>query len=207
MFRLGLRQASLALTITTIAALAASGTAKAAEAVTGLTPLAAQPATVNPGLAVMYHFSIFNFTYEVGDWARYKDGTPGEPIPQLDYMVGSGDVLTSDHHDGVGAQIEGLINFPEAGTYTMAVHSNDGVELEIGGQPIVSDPDVHADRFSELVPVVIDTPGWYPLKIVYFEKRNTSTLELYWLRPGETGSLDFVPAENFGHLPGTQPGA
>ncbi len=111
-------------------------------------------------------------------------------------------MLSSDREDGVGAIIEGLINFPVAGVYSMAMQSNDGVELAIGGETILSDPTVHADRFSGLVTVEIDRPGWYPLDLLYFEKRNTSTLELYWLLPGEEGGLDFVPPSAFAHRPG-----
>jgi len=116
--------------------------------------------------------------------------------------VGDGDVLTSGRADHVGADIRGYMNFPVAGTYTIAMQSNDGVDLKIGGKRIVYDPDVHSDRFSELIPVEIATPGWYPLHLLYFEKQVTSTLELYWLKPGGDGQLDFVPEEAFAHLPG-----
>ncbi len=83
------------------------------------------------------------------------------------------------------------------------MQSNDGVELTIGGQVVIRDPNVHADRYSELTLVEIDEPGWYRLELLYFEKRNTSTLELYWLPPGATaGGLTFVPADSFAHIPG-----
>lgn len=174
-----------------------------AETVAGLAPLAEQPnaAALQPGLAVTYYYNIFNFVGEIPEFARSGDGEAGDPIRALDYNVGSGKVLTSRHNDGVGAQIRGLVNFSEAGTYHLAVRSNDGVELSIGGRTIVSDPTVHTDRFSELIPVEIVEPGWYPLDLLYFEKRNTSTLELYWSRPGEDEGLEFVPAEAFAHLP------
>jgi hypothetical protein len=126
----------------------------------------------------------------------------GEPILILDYFVGDGDVLTSGRVDHVGADIRGFMKFPVAGTYTIAMQSNDGVDLKIGGKRIVYDPDVHSDRFSDLIPVEITAPGWYPLHLLYFEKQVTSTLELYWLKPGGDGQLDFVPEEAFAHLPG-----
>ncbi len=160
-----------------------------------------QPADteLSPGLRVTYYDNIFNFVHEVREWAQLEPGEPGTPLPSLDYNVGSGRVLSSDRVDGVGAIVEGLINFPVAGVYSMAMQSNDGVELAIGGETIFSDPTVHADRFSDLVTVQIDQPGWYPLDLLYFEKRNTSTLELYWLAPGEEGGLDFVPPSAFAH--------
>ncbi len=169
--------------------------------IAGLKPLGQQPeaSELQRGLSVTYYYNIFNLVGEITEFARLEDGVPGQPLRTLDYNVGSGKVLTSDGRDGVGAQIEGLINFQESGTYTVAMQSNDGIELTIGGQIIFSDPTVHADRFSELVQLQIEEPGWYPLQLLYFEKRNTSTLELYWLRPGEEGGMNFVPADALAH--------
>jgi len=39
--------------------------------------------------------------------------------------------------------------------------------------------------------------------VIYYEKKSTSTLELYWQPPG-AGSFEFVPAAAFGHIPGEQ---
>ena len=173
-----------------------------AETFTGLKPLAEQPdpAAREPGLAVTYYFGIFNLVDEIVEVAKLEEGQRGPAIPALDYKVGSGAVLTSGRADGVGADIRGLINFSRAGTYMMALQSNDGVRLELGGKLLFSDEGVHADRFSKLVPVEIETPGWYPLSILYFEKRNTATLQLYWTRPGDQGGLTFVPPDAFAHL-------
>ena len=179
----------------------------AADLVSGLKSAAPQPpsADLKPGLAVTYYFNEFNNTREIPDWAKYRDGVRGEPILILDYFVGDGEVLTSGRNDHVGADIRGYLNFPVAGTYTIAMRSNDGVDLKIGGVRVVHDPDVHSDRFSDLVPVEITAPGWYPLRLFYFEKQVTSTVELYWLKPGGTGQLDFVPEEAFAHIPGEVP--
>lgn len=155
-----------------------------------------------PGLNVTYYSNIFNLVDEVREWAQIAPGKQGAPLLSLDYDVGSGRVLGSTRRDGVGAVIEGMINFPAAGVYSMAMQSNDGVELTIGGRTILSDPTVHADRFSDLVTVQIDEPGWYALNLLYFEKRNTSTLELYWLTPEEEGGLNFVPSSALAHLSG-----
>ena len=170
--------------------------------ITGLVPAKPQPAAsaLKPGLAVTYYYGIVNSIDELTTIAKYSNGSPGKPIPRLDYHVGEGKVLTSNFNNGVGAFIEGLINCPEAGTYVFKLQSNDGVKLVIGGQLIHQDPGVHADTFSDPIPVKIDKPGWYPLSIVYFEKRHTSTLELYWARPGESDPASLVPAEALAHL-------
>ena len=39
------------------------------------------------------------------------------------------------------------------------------------------------------------------LDLLYFERKGTSTLELYWKQPGdEDGGMALVPAEAFAHL-------
>ena len=166
-------------------------------------PLEPQPAAeaLAPGLAVKYYYSFFRQIDELIDWQDYKDGDPGPALPRLDYRVGMGKVLTSEVDEGVGAEITGLIHLEQAGTYGFTAQSNDGVRVEIGGVLVLEDPDVHADRFSMVGPLEVATPGWYPIKVLYFERKNTSTLELYWQPPGqEGGSMALVPAEAFAHL-------
>ena len=187
-----------------VLSLAGLSGATAAETVKGLKPLATQPdpTALKPGLAVTYYFNIFNFIREIREFAKIEKGVKGKPITKLDYMVGPGNVLTSGRANGVGADISGLIHLPKAGVYTIAMQSNDGVRLEIGGKLIISDPNVHADRFSQLVPVSVEKPGWYSLSVLYFEKRHTSTLELYWIKPNEDTSLKIVPAKALAHFLG-----
>ena len=46
--------------------------------------------------------------------------------------------------------------------------------------------------------MTIEEAGWYPITVLYFEKKNTSTLQLYWLKPtDEPGPMFIVPAESF----------
>ena len=190
---IGLAAMMTALTITVPAA--------KAEGISGLVPAKIQPTSDNlkPGLSVKYYGSKFNSIREMLEWMDYKDGVVGEPIPMLNYQVGQGNVLTTNSTDMVGADIKGLINFERTGTYMLMVQSNDGVRLSIGGKMIYEDPDVHADRFSDELKVEISEPGWYPVHVLYFEKKNTATLELYWDPPGPE-DIDYVPASAFGHI-------
>ncbi len=185
-----------------VAALAISAPAFADGHIKALDPIAQpEPASLAPGLAVTYHFHIFNTVGEIPQWARSNESVKGAPLPALDYSVGSGKVLTSGRADGVGATISGLIRFPAVGRYVLAMQSNDGISLSIGGQRILADPGVHADRFSKLVRVDITEAGWYPLDLLYFEKRNTSTLQLYWAQEAAGESLRLVPPEAFAYRP------
>ena len=180
-----------------------------AEDIVGLSPATPQPAadTLRPGLAVTYYHGVFNDTREIPEWARSKPGYPGEPIKMLDWWVGEGEVLTSGRINEVGAHIVGLIHLSKAGSYTFSMHSNDGVDLKIGGKQVIKDSSVHPDRYSDLAVVKIVEPGWYPLDLLYFEKRLTSTLELFWLQPGESGQLNHVPAEAFAHTDAMKSGS
>jgi hypothetical protein len=128
------------------------------------------------------------------------DGEPGPPLPQLDYQSGAGTVLTSDHADMVGARIRGFINFDQPGRWLLATQSNDGVRVRIDGKIIINDPDVHSDQFSMNAELNIAAPGWYKLEVSYFERKSTSTLQLYWQPPGGTEFV-IVPAAAYGYTP------
>ena len=168
-----------------------------------LKPASPQPTTavLKPGLSVCYIFAFVRHINEMLDWEKHKKCEPGEPLLELNYSVGGDNVLTSNSDDAVLARIVGLIRFDKPGSYGFAFESNDGVRLEIAGQRVVEDPDVHADRFSDIGTVEIAEPGWYDLTIRYFERKNTSTLRFFWSPPGTEGSMPRVPAANLAHLP------
>jgi hypothetical protein len=163
-----------------------------------LKPADPQPAAEKlvPGLAVNY---VFMKVRHVDEIEEAGPGTPGAPLTMVDYRTGAGDVLTSDMSDGVGALIRGYINFPAAGRWLMATQSNDGVRVRLAGQVIIEDPDVHTDQYSANAELMITEPGWYDLAITYFERKNTSTLQLYWQKPDAT-DFEIVPAEAFGFV-------
>lgn len=164
---------------------------------TGLKPAEPQPTPqqLAPGLAVQYTYAIFNHVDEL----KGRKFESGSPLPMLDHRMGAGSVLTSKASDGVGALITGFIHFEKTGVYGFDVTSNDGVRVEIGGKLLHEDPGVHADDTSERIDVKIERAGWYPITVTYFEKRNTATLILRWIGPGEPGKLAPVPAKAFGH--------
>ncbi len=169
-----------------------------AQTIAGLKPAEPQPTTeqLAPGLAVQYTYAIVNHVDELK--GRKFEGGP--PLPSLDYRMGAGTILTSKASDGVGAIITGFIRFEKPGTYGFDVTSNDGVRVEIAGKLLYEDPGVHGDDTSDRIDVKIDRPGWYPITITYFEKRNTATLVLRWIAPGDSGQLAAVPAKAFGHI-------
>ena len=166
-------------------------------------PLDPQPGAgdLDPGLSVRYYRAFFRLIEEFDEWMADDEGEAGAPLPALDYRVAGGAVLTGGVEDGVGAKITGLIRLDKPGTYSLLVQSNDGFILDIGGVPVLEDPDVHGDRYSKIAKLTVERPGWYALYLLYFERKGTATLELYWKQPGdEAGAMALVPAEAFAHL-------
>jgi len=168
-----------------------------AAPVMGLRPAEPQPTAdqLEPGLAVQYTYAIMNHIAEM----KGRKFESGPPIMHLDWHMGTGIVLTSKAREGVGAIITGLVRFEKPGVFGLDVTSNDGVRLEIGGQLIHEDPGVHSDTTSDRIDVRIDQPGWYPIQIMYFQKRYTATLAVRWIGPGDTGKLTPVSPSALAH--------
>jgi hypothetical protein len=166
-----------------------------ADVLTGFRPAEPQPTALSPGLSVAYWYGMVNHINEL----RTKKFEPGPALTNLDYHWGPGNVLTSKAREGVGAIITGFIRFDAAGLYGFAVTSNDGVRVEIGGRLLHEDPGVHGDTTSDRIDVQINQPGWYPVRIVYFQKKGTAALILEWIAPGQKGPLVPVPAKAFAY--------
>lgn len=179
--------------------LAAAGQPAAAQAVKPLSPQPAD-AQLSPGLAVCYIYGFIRHIREMVEWEGHKDCKAGKPLKRLNSRAGKDLVLTSDNDDGVMALITGLIHFEKTGSYAFAFESNDGVRLEIDGHMVVEDPDVHGDRFSDIGTIDVGEPGWYPLTVRYFERKNTSTLRFYWQPPGHDGTMPLVPKQALAHI-------
>ena len=152
-----------------------------------------------PALAVCYMYKFIRHVDEIAEWEKQIKCEPGTPLAMLDFIGGSGKVLTSTSDDGVLARITGFIHLDKAGAYKFAFESNDGVRLKIDGTMIVQDPGVHDDQFSDLGTMEVAKPGWYPLSIDFFERKSTWTLRFLWRPPGVEGELSPVPAEALAH--------
>lgn len=172
-----------------------------------VTPLSPQPANdaVKPGLAVDYLYQKFYSLEEI--YEADVDPVAGEPIPQLNQLTETDpntgedkiiNVLTADQDMMVGAFIRGVIHFEQAGDYVLHLVSNDGARFWVGEVMLWEDPEIHFDRESDPLQLVIAEPGWYELKIDYYQKKGTSALQLLWTPPG--GEKVVVPPEVLGHL-------
>jgi hypothetical protein len=165
------------------------------------TPVSPQPAdsALKAGLSVVYYPTMVRLIEELEDWMDENPGQPGKPLKSLNYQTGESGALTSGIPYGVGAEISGLIKFDQAGTYSLVVNSNDGFTLSIGGEHILEDPGVHPDQYSGIAKVNIAEPGWYALEMLYFQRKGTSTLQLFWTPPGGD-KMVVVPASAFAYM-------
>ena len=163
-------------------------------------PAAPQPdaAALKDGLAVRYYFAKLNHIDDLVGWMKVEDGVPGQPLPMLDYAESPGNVLTTTNNMLVGAHITGFIQFAEAGTHRLRVTSNDGVRVTVGGEMMFEDPGVHKAETSPDLVFDVAEPGWVPLDILYYQKKGTWALQLYWQPPGAPGFVP-VPAASLKH--------
>lgn len=165
-------------------------------------PLNPQPAaeSLKPGLLPRYYRNLlFNHVDElVRAAADPAKGETGAPVPVIDEST-AGAMWDSRMDSLYGVRFDGLIKL-ERGEHYFVVNSNDGVRVFLGGPMLVEDPDVHPDRMTTPAAVNVTQPGWYPITIWYFQKRNTATLQLMWQPPGAS-NFTIVPAAVLAHQP------
>lgn len=193
---------ALATLLIAVAALwAAPAPTATAEEVLRPAPAAPQPdaAALRPGLAVKYAYpgDIKSLT-DAESWRSY-DPKPGPPLVGFDYPDTLPDekALTSDAEEFVVAFIDGYIAFEQPGTHYLEFWSNDGLRVELGGIQIYEHDGRHPCETLGPVAIEIETPGWYPVQALYFQRRNTSCLLMKSKSPD--GELDWAPLENYAH--------
>lgn len=156
---------------------------------------------LQPGLSVIYFHGFYRNLAQMPRGKRaVEQGFPGKPIPYLDHKFGEDVVFDSGRAKGVGMHIDGFILFDKAGDYVFQANTNDGFRLLISDLKIIDDPMYHSDRMSGKVKVRVSEPGWYPVRILYFQRKGTATIQLFWKKPGGI-KIDIVPAEAYAHIP------
>jgi len=158
-------------------------------------PLSPQPtaAQMDPGLSVQFWKSPFNDVSEVERYTQRYAGIPGKAVTMLDFDWGNGVVLDSALANDVGVEFLGAIRLDKPGRYGFTALSNDGVRVMVGGVTVTEDGEPHPDRWSRPGHIEVAAAGWYPLRVLYYEKRGTAVLRLYWQQPGDA-QMSVVPA-------------
>ena len=175
---------------TVVAAVALSMVAGAALSA----PLKLQPANPQPspkaGLNVKY-VGTGNQHKKIRDLSQAKSmlskAQPGQPLRGLDYRDTSqgDDVMTFDSAYNVAAEITGYMRFDSPGIYELETWSNDGIEAFVGGQNIGYVTGIQGCEANQRTEVEVPKAGWYPLKIIYFQKLGTSCLMMKSGKQGE----------------------
>lgn len=170
--------------------------------VSGIKPLEVKNDQLKPGLSTIYFMKFFERDLtllpktESSQYVSFK----GKPILELNHQFGNDNVFDSGSGRGVGLRMRGLLQFRVAGTYELQALSNDGIIMYIADVLTLSDPEQHSDRLSNIASVHVETPGWYPVVIEYFQRKGTAALKLFWKTPAGS-SLEPVPANAYAHLP------
>ncbi len=177
-------------------------TGKSAVYTLGAPPENLQVEKLEPGLSVRYFHGFYRNLAQMprGEKRVRKVGAPGKPIPYLNHEFGESQVFDSGRAKGVGMQMDGFIHLDKPGDYVFQARTNDGFRLLVDGHRLINDPAVHSDRLSETVIVKVSESGWYPMRVRYFQRKGTATLQLFWQEPGNKKQVP-VPAEAYAHLP------
>jgi hypothetical protein len=153
------------------------------------------------GLSVVYFHDKYRHSDDMpeSEAGVAKFGRPGAPIVKLDHQFGKGEVFNSGRNEEIGVLMDGFIRLDKPGKYSFQAKSNDGFQLFIDGNLIVSDPGVHGDRLSDIGYFEVVQAGMFPVRIKYFQRKGTAMLGLYWQPPGES-SFSVVPGEAYSHV-------
>ncbi len=154
------------------------------------------------GLTAVYFLDKYSHTDEMpkSEESIVKYGRPGPPIMKLDHQFGKGEVFDSGSNQKVGVLMRGYLQLDRPGEYTFQAKSNDGFQLYIDGNLIVSDPAVHGDRLSEPGRFRVVQGGMFPVEVKYFQRKGTAMLELFWKQPGSV-HYSIVPGTAYSHRP------
>lgn len=169
-----------------------------------LAQIKADDSGLKPGLKPAYYFAELRNLRDADGWMKSGKARSGPPVLALDYANVGGSVLTTKPTDFVLADMVGYLKFDQPGTYIFKVLSNDGVAIWLDGEEIFRDADVHADRESSPFEVKVAQAGWHPLRVLYFERKGTSSLRVWWQPPGVSG-LSVIPASHYAHEPAIKP--
>lgn len=164
-----------------------------------------QPAQVNPstlleGLSTTYYLNYFK--RDVRYLQKMHKGefkkVDGKPILQLNNQFHRQRVFDSGVKQGVAVRMKGYLHFEQTGLYRLQAVSNDGIVLLIVDKLVLSDPKQHPDRLSNIGEISVSEPGWFPVKIDYFQRKGTAALKLFWKKPGDNNYL-VIPASAYRH--------
>ena len=154
------------------------------------------------GLSVVYYLEFFerNLDSIPGNGGSSFRKKTGKPIFELNHQFGKEEVFDSGTNRGVAMRMLGYLVIKEEGLYQFQALSNDGVNVLLSGETVISDPEQHSDRLSNIGDATFDKAGHYPLQVEYFQRKGTAALKLFWKTPGSENFVP-IPPNAYVHLP------
>ncbi|HPQ38776.1 MAG TPA: PA14 domain-containing protein [bacterium] len=114
------------------------------------------------------------------------EGTPSKRSERKQMILKRpGEPLMEGNHFSL--EISGFVYLPVSGHYDFVLQSDDGALVEIGGEPVISDPGYHPVRKVERR-VFLDT-GWKSVRVRYFNGTSDAGFRLQWRPPGRPLSV------------------
>ena len=95
---------------------------------------------------------------------------------------------TSGLSDDVGAVFTGMINFPEAGVWTLFTESDDGSKLLVDGALVVDNDGLHG-MVEVGGTIEVPEPGPLPVRVEFFERGGGAGLIVRWEGPSVSKSV------------------
>jgi len=196
----------IAATAIAILGLGLAGCVTNAETAYSGPPLLANPqpsaAALRPGLATTYFSGTYDDIDNMPRGASGKaTGRAGPAVTQLETVSARGRVFDATTDIFYGIRFDGYVLLDKPGRYGFAARTNDGNRSWIGNVMVSNDPTTHAERTTPTTYLDITTPGYYPILIMYFQKRDSAAFTYFWQPPGAT-ALSVIPADVIKHLPG-----
>ena len=166
----------------------------------GSTVVKNEQSQLQPGLSVVYIFKKYRNVDQIPTGkAALRMGRLGEPVTMLNHQSGKEEfVFASGRSQGVAMVMDGFLNLEKEGTYRWQALANDGIRMFIDNKMIFEDPKVHPDRLTPAGTLEVAKAGHYPVQIIYFQRKGTAALKLYWQPPGAE-QFSLVPAEVYWH--------
>ncbi len=185
-----------------IAALAVFGLLISTAAIAAplkLKPANPQPGSVKSGLAVRYAYPDEVRTLEDARAALRAGSVPGTPLKGLDNRdtIEGQPTLTSKQAYRVVADITGYVRFDKPGIYNIDFLTNDGLDARISGQTVGYFDGRQPCDTTFATQVEVPKAGWYPLKILYYQRLGTSCLHMR--RAPEGAEPTWMDNSAFGH--------
>jgi len=133
-----------------------------------LKPAAVSEGDLSAGLAYKY--------YE-GSWDKLPEFDKLTPV-----KTGVADNIglsPKQRNDNYGLVFSGYLKIAKAADYRFAVKSDDGSRLWLGGQRIIDHDGTHPMTAKYGLTLSLE-PGYYPIKLEYFEQIYNEGLEVLW---------------------------